>query len=109
MSDEPPVAVAVPAAAEDEGKEEDLTANEAGDAPNAGVTPAENQVCASPQLEHYLFVLRRRLNVKSKNSLVLKGRDFQLSESCLPCLLSRYVVHGRLCKMLPFSKHVCPT
>ena len=56
MSDEPPVAVAVPAAAEDEGKEEDLTANEAGDAPNAGVTPAENQVCASPQLEHYLFV-----------------------------------------------------
>ena len=47
MSDEPPVAVAVPAAAEDESKEEDVTATEAGDAPNSGVTPAENQVCAS--------------------------------------------------------------
>ena len=76
MSDEPPVAVAVPAAAEDEGKEEDLTANEAGDAPDAGVTPAENQVCASPQLEPYLLYLGAGCKCKIKKFLSVKRERF---------------------------------
>ena len=85
MSDEPPVAVAVPAAAEDESKEEDLTANEAGDAPNAGVTPAENQVCASPQLEQNLFVGPAKYKVKIFRSV--KRERFSVKWE-LPSLIS---------------------